>query len=82
MLYIPMKPEEKFNAKAFIDVFVYRGAKIFASLFVMVLQVYFTASLGSFLSWIMLLLCLCWVFIIISIKDSYADRAQSVWKRI
>ncbi|MCX6989208.1 MAG: hypothetical protein NTZ52_06925 [Chlamydiae bacterium] len=82
MLYIPMKPEEKFNAKAFIDVFVYRGAKIFASLFVMILQVYFTSSLGSFLSWIMLLLCLCWVFIIISIKDSYADTAQPAWERI
>ncbi len=34
MLYVPLKTEEKFKAKAVIDVFAYRSAKGLASLFV------------------------------------------------
>ena len=34
MLYVPLKTEEKFKAKAIIDVFAYRSAKGLASLFV------------------------------------------------
>jgi AAA family ATP:ADP antiporter len=35
MLYIPLKIDEKYRAKAIIDVFAYRSAKAFASLFLL-----------------------------------------------
>ncbi|MFI0477551.1 MAG: Npt1/Npt2 family nucleotide transporter [Candidatus Rhabdochlamydia sp.] len=38
MLYIPLSSDEKFRAKAFIDVFLYRFAKAFASLIILSLQ--------------------------------------------
>ncbi len=38
MLYIPLKVDEKYRAKAFIDVFVYRSAKAFAPLFIFIFQ--------------------------------------------
>lgn len=38
MLYIPLKVDEKYRAKAVIDVFVYRSAKAFAPLFILVFQ--------------------------------------------
>ena len=37
-LYIPLSSDEKFRAKAFIDVFLYRFAKAFASLIILSLQ--------------------------------------------
>lgn len=39
MLYIPLKQEEKFQAKAIIDVFAYRSAKALASCLILLLQV-------------------------------------------
>lgn len=38
MLYIPLKTDEKYKAKAIIDVFAYRSAKAFASLFLIFIQ--------------------------------------------
>jgi len=38
MLYIPMKLDEKFRAKAIIDVFAYRSSKALVSVFIMGLQ--------------------------------------------
>ncbi|NGX34894.1 MAG: hypothetical protein K1060chlam1_01254 [Candidatus Anoxychlamydiales bacterium] len=38
MLYIPLKTDEKYRAKAIIDVFAYRSAKAFASLFLIFIQ--------------------------------------------
>lgn len=38
MLYIPLKIDEKYRAKAIIDVFAYRSAKAFASLFLIFIQ--------------------------------------------
>lgn len=43
MLYIPLKPDEKFRAKAVIDVFAYRSAKALASFLLLFLQ-FVTAS--------------------------------------
>ncbi len=39
MLYIPLKQEEKFQAKAIIDVFAYRSAKALASCLILLIQV-------------------------------------------
>ena len=45
MLYIPLRSEEKFQAKAVIDVFAYRTAKALASLLVIALQFYLSTEL-------------------------------------
>ncbi|NDE82077.1 MAG: hypothetical protein EB051_00455 [Chlamydiia bacterium] len=77
MLYIPLKPQEKFKAKALIDVFMYRGAKMFASFFVMLVQLCVANSAVPLLSWITCILCIFWVFIILSIKQSYLEAQDS-----
>jgi len=60
-LYVPLSSDEKFRAKAFIDVFLYRFAKVFASLIILSLQVVLTSyllpvlhsiSIGVFISWV------------------------------
>ena len=73
MLYIPLKMEEKFRAKALIDVFMYRGAKVFASFFVLALQIFFSDSVVSLLSWVNVSLFVIWCFVVSSIRDSYQD---------
>ena len=45
MLYVPLKSEEKFQAKAVIDVFAYRTAKALASLLLISLQFYLSVDL-------------------------------------
>ena len=73
MLYIPLKMEEKFRAKALIDVFMYRGAKVFASFFVLALQVFFSDSVVALLSWVNVGLFVIWCFVVSSIRESYQD---------
>ncbi len=57
MLYIPLKTEEKFQAKAVIDVFAYRSAKAFAS--ILIASVPFTVlawgSITLFIVWALLI---------------------------
>jgi len=43
MLYIPLSQKEKFSAKAVIDVFVYRAAKAFASLLILLMAPLFSS---------------------------------------
>lgn len=53
MLYIPMKSEEKFHAKAVIDVFAYRSSKALASFLILFSQPYFLtwANISLFVIW-------------------------------
>lgn len=51
MLYVPLKTDEKFKAKAIIDVFAYRSAKAFASLFVISLGILSPEKLPYAYSW-------------------------------
>lgn len=71
MLYIPLKTEEKFKAKALIDVFMYRGAKVFASIFILALQTYLSAHVIHLVSWLNIALFVSWIFVVVSIKDGY-----------
>lgn len=59
MLYIPLKPDEKFRAKSVIDVFAYRGSKALASILMIA-----TSSLVSlrFLSWLNIFIIIGWIF--------------------
>lgn len=62
MLYIPLKPDEKFRAKAFIDVFAYRSAKAFASLLILLLQISHVTNPVTTLTWGAIALFLLWGF--------------------
>ena len=58
MLYVPLNPDEKFRAKAVIDVFAYRTSKAVASVMI-ILATSFLSS-GS-LAWITLALTCLWI---------------------
>lgn len=58
MLYVPLKPDEKFRAKAVIDVFVYRTSKAVSS-FMILLVTSFVAAPA--LSWVTLSIALLWM---------------------
>jgi ATP:ADP antiporter, AAA family len=59
MLYLRLSPEEKFQAKALIDVFAYRGAKALAAMVILGLQAAHLAQL-HFLSWVCLIFFAVW----------------------
>jgi AAA family ATP:ADP antiporter len=61
MLYIPLNSDQKFRAKAFIDVFLFRFAKIFASLIILSLQIVLTSYLLPVLNWISISICVTWI---------------------
>jgi ATP/ADP translocase len=63
MLYIPLKLDEKFHAKAIIDVFAYRTAKAFASFLILFFQ--FVHTPFSLLSWSSIILFGLWSFIVL-----------------
>ena len=75
MLYIPLKTDEKFRAKAFIDVFAYRSAKAFASLLILLLQFATSISLLSCLSVGVILLFIFWGLMVIRLfkKETVQD---------
>jgi len=60
MLYIPLKANEKYQAKAVIDVFAYRSAKGVASLLILFLQLAFVQA-GTILTWAAVLIASIWV---------------------
>ena len=64
-LYIPLSSDEKFRAKAFIDVFLYRFAKVFASLIILSLQVILTNYLLPVLNSISICVFIIWIAIAI-----------------
>ncbi len=60
MLYLPLSIEEKFQAKAVIDVFAYRASKAFAALLILALQWVNLAEL-HFISALTLFLFVVWI---------------------
>lgn len=59
MLYVTLKPDEKFRAKAVIDIFAYRTSKAFAS----VLIILVTSLVSShMLTWLNIAICCIWMF--------------------
>ncbi len=64
MLYVPLKTDEKFKAKALIDVFAYRSAKAFASVFVLGMQFLSPAKLPYAYSWGPLTLFIVWIIVV------------------
>lgn len=62
MLYIPLKTDEKFRAKAVIDVFAWRTAKAFASLIIFALQIFSAIFLIPFISISLMGIFIIWQF--------------------
>lgn len=73
MLYIPLKVEEKFKAKAIIDVFAYRSSKALASLLILLLQCLPFMTLELKLSWTLFSIFLLWT-IAVAVMFKYYDR--------
>ena len=64
MLYVPLKMDEKFKAKAVIDVFAYRSSKAVASVLIIFLQLFFSSQALPILPWIQTLLFSIWVSLV------------------
>jgi AAA family ATP:ADP antiporter len=64
MLYIPLKQDEKFQAKAIIDVFAYRSSKAVASCLILALQFIGFSEMISMLSWSSFALLMAWALIV------------------
>lgn len=73
MLYIPLKVDEKFHAKAIIDVFAYRTAKAFASFLILFFQ--FIHAPFSFFSWGSVILFGFWSFIVLRLYQQKEESA-------
>ncbi len=70
MLYVPMRQEEKFHAKAVIDVFMYRTAKAIASLGILWIQWLALGNTAIFSSINLLIFCI-WCIVVFSLRESY-----------
>lgn len=70
MLYIPLKPDEKFRAKAVIDVFAYRSSKALASILILGLQAMIGSAFLPILNGGSILLFVLWVgSVIVLLKE-------------
>jgi len=78
MLYIPMRLDEKFRAKAIIDVFAYRSARGLASFMILLIQLLFPLSISSIIGWLSLALMLVWLFILSMLfkKHDYSSKGE------
>lgn len=74
MLYIPLKVEEKFKAKAIIDVFIYRSSKAFASLLILGMLALFEGDLFHIVTLTALILsCLWFLYLILRFHKVYIE---------
>ncbi|MBS0604206.1 MAG: hypothetical protein JSS60_04100 [Verrucomicrobia bacterium] len=64
VLYIPLKPDEKFRAKAVIDVFAYRSSKAIASALILGMQAVLGAAFLPILNWGSIALFILWIGIV------------------
>ena len=77
MLYIPLKVDEKFKAKAIIDVFAYRTAKAFASLIILGFGFITSINLNTLLSYGVLLIFLAWMVAVLVLFKHYYREVET-----
>ena len=65
MLYIPLTVDEKFRAKAIIDVFAYRTSKAVASLVLLSFQLYVGSSIFSYTKTTAFVILAAWLFLVV-----------------
>jgi len=73
MLYIPLKMDEKFRAKAIIDVFAYRTSKAVASCFILILQLIASSYLLPIMSYVSLAIFVGWFILVTKLFKNYQD---------
>lgn len=61
MLYIPLKPDEKYRARAVIDIFAHRSSKAFSSVLIIGMTAFFSSHLLTFLN---IAIAILWIFAI------------------
>ena len=64
MLYLPLKTEEKFKAKAVIDVFAFRSSKALGSFAIIVMQWLNMTMINQVISWSLLVIFSLWIFLL------------------
>jgi AAA family ATP:ADP antiporter len=74
LLYIPMNTDEKFRAKAVIDVFSHRTSKALAALLILFMQFY---GITNFISYIVLILFSLWFFVVKILFQEYSLRLNN-----
>jgi ATP:ADP antiporter, AAA family len=76
MLYLPMKMDEKFRAKAIIDVFAYRSAKALVSICILGLQFFLGSEILGVTSVVSTVVCLGWIAVVIFMFQRVAPPIQ------
>lgn len=76
MLYIPLKQDEKFQAKAIIDVFAYRSSKAVASCLILALQFIGFSEMVTTLSWSSFALLIMWALMVYKMFKLKEDSAK------
>jgi AAA family ATP:ADP antiporter len=76
VLYIPLKPDEKFRAKAVIDVFAYRSSKAIASALILGLQAVLGSTFLPILNWGSIALFAIWIGIVVSLLKEPATAVS------
>ena len=71
MLYLPLKIEEKFKAKAIIDVFAYRGSKGLAALLIISLPYFSGTKIIPVLSLILMGIFSIWVYSVFNNRECF-----------
>ncbi len=64
LLFVPLKMDEKFRAKAVIDVFAYRTSKAFASFFLLGLQFYVGSQVFILSNYFLCVVFAAWVLVV------------------
>ncbi len=78
VLYIPLKPDEKFRAKSIIDVFAYRSSKAVGSLLILGLQVALGSASLPIVNWASIALFALWITIVFALfKDPMSEKVPA-----
>lgn len=78
-LYVPLKQEEKYQAKAFIDIFIMRGAKVLSIGLSLLISTFFASFEGiRWISILAIVLILLWLFVIRFVVKEYNKKTGTV----
>ncbi|MCH9617099.1 MAG: hypothetical protein SP4CHLAM5_04490 [Chlamydiia bacterium] len=72
MLYLPLNVDEKFKAKAIIDVFAYRSSKALVSLLILGLTFLYGKDIKTLLSISVIGIFIIWIYSVLSMKEYFA----------
>lgn len=76
MLYVPLKTDEKFRAKAIIDVFAHRSSKAIASVLILGIQFWAGTQTHLILSWTSVAIFILWCYTVVRMFKTYDPILQ------